>query len=90
MINNIIINTIVPMLFAYGHYHQDEKYKQKAVAWLEETEAEKNSIIDGFGKLGIKCSNAFDTQALLELKTFYCDKKRCLDCAIGNAILKKA
>ena len=41
MTDNIIINTITPMLFAYGHYHNEEKYKQKALRWLEETSAEK-------------------------------------------------
>jgi len=83
-----MINTIVPMLFAYGSYHNQEKYKQKALRWLEETSAENNTISKGFQKLSIENKNAFDSQALLELKNEYCDKKRCLDCSIGNAILK--
>ena len=48
MTDNIVINTIGPMLFAYGHYHNEEKYKQKALRWLEETSAENNSITKGF------------------------------------------
>jgi len=88
MIDNIIINTIAPMLFAYGSYHNEEKYKQKALQWLEETSAENNSITRGFQKLKIENKNAFDSQALIELKNEYCDKKRCLDCSVGNAILK--
>jgi hypothetical protein len=88
MTDNIIINTIGPMLFAYGHYHNEEKYKQKALQWLEETSAENNSITKGFRQLNIDNKNAFDSQALIELKNEYCDKKRCLDCSVGNSILK--
>ncbi|MBI5858036.1 MAG: DUF2851 family protein [Sphingobacteriales bacterium] len=88
MIDNIIINTVAPVLFAYGNYHKEEKYKDKAMKWLEKTTAESNSIIKGFIKLGIENKNAFDSQALIELKNEYCSKKRCLDCGVGNAILK--
>ena len=88
MTNNIIINTVCPVLFAYGNYHKEEKYKLKALKWLEETAAESNSIIKGFEALGIEHENAYDSQALLELKSEYCNKKRCLDCSVGNYLLK--
>ncbi len=51
MINNIIINTVAPALFAYGNYHGEEKYKQKALQWLEEISAENNSITQRFYEL---------------------------------------
>lgn len=89
MVDNIIINTVVPVLFAYGHYHQEQQYKDKALQWLEQLEAENNHIIRGFGKLGIKCKSAYDSQGLIELKTQYCDSKRCLDCGVGNYLLKQ-
>lgn len=88
MIDNIIINTVAPVLFAYGGYHDELKYKDKALKWLEATAAESNSITKGFQHLGIENKNAFDSQGLIELKNEYCDKKRCLDCSVGNAILK--
>ena len=88
MIDNIIINTVCPVLFAYGNYHDDNKYKDKALKWLEQTAAENNSITKGFLKLNIENKNAYDSQALIELKNEYCSKKRCLECAVGNAILK--
>lgn len=88
MIDNIIINTVCPVLFAYGNYHDENKYKDKALKWLEETAAEMNSITKGFKKLTIENKNAFDSQALIELKNEYCSKKRCLDCSVGNSILK--
>ena len=89
MINNIIINTIVPLLFAYGSCHGEKKYQDKALAWLEMTMAENNAIIEGFTHLGIKCRNAFDTQAILELKTNYCEKRKCLSCAVGHFLLRE-
>lgn len=89
MVDNIIINTICPLLFAYGSYHNDERLKNKAMKWLEGCKAESNRITKGFNSLGIKNKTAYDSQALIELKNEYCILKRCLDCAIGNAILKQ-
>ena len=56
---------------------------------LKKMKPEKNNIISKFSEIGVKSKNAFDTQALLELKNNYCAPKRCLECAIGNAILKR-
>jgi hypothetical protein len=88
MVDNIIINTIVPVLFAYGDYHDEPKYKDRALEWLDKTAGEINSVTRGFHGIGIENKNAYDSQALLELKTQYCDKRRCLECGVGNAILK--
>ena len=88
MTDNILINTIIPMVFAYGKHQDEEVYKQKALNWLEEIKAEKNTVIKGFETLGITNKNAFDSQALLQLKNEYCDKKRCLECAVGNKLIK--
>ncbi|MFL5788569.1 MAG: DUF2851 family protein, partial [Flavisolibacter sp.] len=90
MINNIIINTIVPVLFAYGIHHKEEKYKEKAIEWLQYMEKEINIISKGFQAAAIPIGSAFDSQSLIELKTQYCDKKNCLKCAVGNNILKLA
>ncbi len=87
MIENIIINTVCPILFAYGIYNNDSVQKEKAINWLEGLKPEKNHITNGFVNLGIANKNAFDSQALIQLKKFYCDKKKCLECAIGNLIM---
>lgn len=89
MIDNIIINTVCTVLFAYGNYHDETKYKDKALKWLEQTSAEKNNITKGFQQLGVENKTAFDSQGLIELKNEYCNMKRCLDCGVGNALLKK-
>lgn len=89
MIDNIIINTLAPVLFAYGSYHNEQQYKDKALLWLEGTAPEANSITKGFTGLGIENKNAFDSQVLIEMKNEYCNKKRCLECGVGNALLKQ-
>jgi hypothetical protein len=88
MVDNIIINTVAPVLFAYGNYHHENRFKEKAIQCLEELQAEKNLITKGFKALKIESKNAGDSQSLIELKNEYCNKRRCLECAIGNAILR--
>jgi hypothetical protein len=90
MVNNIIINSIVPIVFSHGYYHNNENRKSKALSWLENVNAEKNNITKGFTNLGVVNNSAFDSQSLIELKTHYCDVKRCLECSIGNSLLKSS
>lgn len=84
----IIVNTIVPALFAYGEYKNDETIKKKAMLWLEQIPAEKNNITKGFSALDIKAKTAFEAQALIQLKNNYCNSKKCLQCAVGVSLLK--
>ncbi|HUI33721.1 MAG: DUF2851 family protein [Dysgonamonadaceae bacterium] len=86
-INVILINTVVPLLFAYGKKNNIEKYCTRALTILEELKPERNSIITEFRKHNITPKNAADTQALIQLKKEYCDKKKCLYCKIGYQIL---
>jgi hypothetical protein len=87
-IQSIIINYVTIILYAYGYYHNIEALQTKALQWLEKIPPEKNTIIDLFTDHGIKNKTAFDSQALIQLKKEYCDHKKCLNCAIGNAILR--
>lgn len=88
MIDNIIINTVVPLVFAWGQLHGEPLYTERTLQWLEEIGAENNTITSSFKGIGIGNHSAFDSQALIELKTMYCDQKKCLDCAVGNMLLK--
>ncbi|HTQ63362.1 MAG TPA: DUF2851 family protein [Puia sp.] len=89
MKQNIIINSLVPVLYTYGIIHQLEAIKNKSISWLESMLPEKNSVMEEWNKINVEAKNSFDSQALLELKTHYCDRRRCLECAIGNALLKR-
>jgi len=87
-IDILIINTIVPFLFALGVLKDDELLKEKAINLLSEIKTEKNSIIKSWTDLGLKCESAFDSQALIEQKNEFCSKKKCLFCIIGTKLLK--
>ncbi len=89
MVNNIIINAVIPVLYHNGDFHNNKELIDKTTGWLEQLPAEKNSITNGFEAMGIENKNASDSQALIQLKKKYCDVKLCLKCSIGNAILKK-
>jgi hypothetical protein len=63
------------------------QYEDKALLFLEQIEAETNSTITQWKNLNIIPKNAFDSQALLQLRNEYCDKKKCLKCGIGAKII---
>jgi hypothetical protein len=84
---SLFINVFVPLLYAYGILRNEPEQREKARIWLRALPAEKNALIEGWERLGVKCHHAADSQALLELKKHYCDQKNCLQCAIGKEIL---
>ena len=84
----LIINAVAPLLFCHGKLHKDESVCEIALQFLEDTEAEDNAIIRHYASCGITAKNAMHTQALLHLYSYFCKRKRCLDCRIGNVLLK--
>ena len=87
-LNLIIINTVVPVLFAYGRYKMNEKLCDRAFDFLEQLKAEDNHIVRTWKECGLDVENAGDSQALIQLKLEYCDKKDCLRCRMGYEYLK--
>jgi hypothetical protein len=83
----IVLNTIIPLQFAYGK-SLGKEVSEDLINILNDVKPEKNSIIDKFSSFGLKPKNAFETQSLLQLKNEYCNKSKCLDCAIGMELLK--
>lgn len=90
MRDNIIINTIVPMVFAYGHLMHEQSCKNKALQWLENIKPEQNRITGEWVQLGLSNGSAFESQAYIELYRAYCSHKHCLSCAVGASILKRS
>ena len=85
-INLLVINTILPIRFAYGKY-RNSMDSDAVLDLITRLPTEKNSIISRFNTLGEVSTNALHSQALLQLKGAYCDTNRCLKCAIGNALI---
>jgi hypothetical protein len=87
-IQNIVINTVAPVLFAFGKYKDEQMLIDRAVALLQQIPAEQNKITRAWNNQGLKVNTAFDSQALIELFNNFCQKRQCLNCSIGIAILK--
>jgi hypothetical protein len=87
MAENILINTVIPVLFAYGSYSKEESIKKKPFNGYMNYHQSRTRL-PGNGRIGIGHRSALDSQALIELTNQYCVNKRCLDCAVGNRILK--
>ena len=87
-LNLLMINTVIPVLFAYGRHQSKEKYCDRAFDFLEQLKAENNHIVRMWKECGLNVENAGDSQALIQLKNEYCDKKNCLRCRIGYEYLK--
>lgn len=89
-IDLLLINTVVPFLYAYGKWRLDESLCERAKALMEELKPEDNHIIRMWQECGLKVEHAGDSQALIQLKKNYCDLKKCLYCRFGYAYLKAA
>ena len=87
-LNLQIINTVIPVLFAYGRHKNSEKYCDRAFDFLEALKAENNHIVRMWKEVGLTVETAGDSQALIQLKKEYCDRKDCLRCRIGYEYLK--
>ena len=87
-IHLLLINVVIPLRFVYKK-QQDILNQEEILALIQQLPSEKNNIISKFSSIGVCAKNAFETQALLQLKNTYCNAKRCLDCVIGNHILSE-
>ena len=87
-INLLVINTCIPVLFAYGRQTLREELCDRAFDFLEQLKAENNNIIRMWQSCGLEVRSACDSQALIQLKKEYCDKKDCLRCRIGYEYLR--
>jgi hypothetical protein len=88
-IDLIVINTIIPLQFAFAK-SQGKEISEDLIRLLNEVTPEKNAIIEKFNSFGIQPKSAFETQSLLQLKNEYCNKSKCLECSVGMELLKKS
>jgi hypothetical protein len=84
----LLINAVAPFMFHYGREKGISGLQDRALQVLEDLPAESNTVVDGWENLGQCARHAAQSQALLLLKTQYCDQRRCLECAIGASILR--
>nr|WP_315157296.1 DUF2851 family protein [uncultured Flavobacterium sp.] len=84
----LLINTIIPIQFAYAK-NQGKEIAEELILLMQSLDPESNAILDKFKSFGISAKNAFEAQTLLQLKSEYCNKSRCMECAIGAELLKQ-
>lgn len=88
-IHLIIINSVAPLLFAYGRYKNDDPLCERAIELWENIKAESNRIIRDWTNAGIKPEHAADSQALIQLTRNYCDRRDCIRCRFGNEYIRR-
>lgn len=88
-VDTLMINTVVPFMFLSGQMKGDQEMMDRAILFLETLPPENNSIIRNWESFGVGPVSAAESQALIELTGNYCEKKNCLQCAIGCSLMKK-
>jgi len=83
----LLINTVAPILFAYGKRIDSEAFCERGMRLLASLKPEENTVVRRFRETGIEPACAIDTQALIQLKKEYCDRRKCLFCRMGHSIL---
>ena len=89
-IDLLFINAVIPSLFAYARTHHDDERAARALEWLEQLRAESNATVRAWHEAGLTARHAADSQALLQLKQHYCDRKDCLRCRFGAYFMRAA
>ncbi len=88
-VHNLIINAVIPMMYARGTSAMDDSLREKALSFLAGLPAEENHIIQRWRAHGLKVQHAADSQALIHLYKHYCDERNCLRCRIGHQLLSR-
>jgi hypothetical protein len=88
-LNLIILNSVVPMLFAYGRYKAEEHLCERAFSFMESLRPESNHIVRSWESAGIRCESAADSQALIQLTRNYCEPHDCLRCRFGGEFIRR-
>ena len=89
-IDIVLINTVAPLLYAYGELTGNASMTDKAIALLEDLKPEHNALVARFTHAGIDCDDALTSQALIQLRRAYCEARKCMYCKIGHWLLSQA
>ena len=89
-VENIIINTVIPLLVSYGHVHDEQDYIDRALDFMQNLPAENNRITRLWKGFGFNIKNGFDSQGVIEINNNFCSLRKCLECNIGTSLLKQS
>lgn len=83
----LVINTVIPLLYAYGLQYDNSEFCDRAISFLHALPPEQNSVVRLYTQAGITCKDAFTSQALIELRRSYCETRKCIYCRLGHRML---
>jgi hypothetical protein len=89
MINNLILNALLPSLYQYSRLNHRVIKKSELIKAYKNLPPEENKITRKWDKIGIKIKNAYESQASLEIYKQFCLLKKCASCEVGKKILNK-
>lgn len=86
-IDILTINAVIPAAYAYATYKGDYSRAHDIAEMLHAVKPESNRITAMFSAAGIDITSAFISQAVIQLRKEYCEKRKCLYCRIGHRYL---
>jgi hypothetical protein len=84
----LMINFVIPLWFAYGRYFEQPEWQERCFDLMQTLPAENNFIIRKYSEKSWKAENAYDSQGMIGLFHRYCQSQKCLNCKIGQSLLK--
>ncbi|MEG1413878.1 MAG: DUF2851 family protein [Mucinivorans sp.] len=82
-LNLVIINFVVPFIWAYGTANHRDDLITRSLDILNLLEGENNMYTRLYFQAGFCVRTATDSQALIELRTLYCSGGLCARCPVG-------
>jgi hypothetical protein len=87
-LHSILINAIVPYLFAIGLLEGRNDLRNRVSSILKALPPEKNRITKQWSALDQTIQSAYHSQGYLALLKQGCNQKKCLLCRIGKDVMK--
>lgn len=85
----LIINFVIPFLIAYGIFTGNDQIRERAIDLYESLPPEDNRYTRQWAGGGYAASNAFFSQALIQLSSEYCAEGVCGGCPVGANYLRE-
>lgn len=87
-IKSLQINVQLPFLYFHAQHFGHWEVADAVMEALKKLPPERNSVVKLYETLGFEVRSSFDSQAILELNKHFCRFKKCLNCDVGNHLLK--
>jgi len=89
MVASLAANVVAVVLYANAFENNRKENQYDTLQYYTAYPSEQNYKLKIWRQAGIVPHHLGDSQALLHLMDNYCSRKKCLDCAIGHAILNR-